>query len=145
MSLLGVGSIIEAVGKVAGDLVTTDKERIEMEIEQRKLDLEEKRIDQATNLAQIEVNKVEAASSSVFVSGWRPAIGWIGVAAMGYQFLLYPLFQWAWKYLQAMGWVPVGMEPPPVLDADQLWVILSGILGIAGMRSFEKTKGVASK
>jgi copper chaperone CopZ len=86
MSLLGVGSIIEAVGKVAGDLITTDKERMEMEVEQRKLDLEEKRIDQATDLAQIEVNKIEAASSSVFVSGWRPAIGWIGVAAMGYQF-----------------------------------------------------------
>ena len=64
---------------------------------------------------------------------------------MAYQFLLYPLFQWGWKYLQAMGWIPAGMEPPPVLDADQLWVILSGILGIAGMRSFEKTKGVASK
>jgi len=47
--------------------------------------------------------------------------------------------------LQAMDWVPMGMDPPPVLDADQLWVILSGILGIAGMRSFEKTKGVASK
>ena len=145
MSLLAVGSIIEAVGKVAGDLITTDKEKMEMQIEQRKLDLEEKRIDQATDLAQIEVNKIEAASSSVFVSGWRPAIGWIGVAAMGYQFLLYPLFQGAWKYLQAMGWVPVGMDPPPVLEADQLWVILSGILGIAGMRSFEKTKGVASK
>ena len=145
MSLLAVGSIIEAVGKVAGDLITTDKEKMEMEIEQRKLDLEEKRIDQATDLAQIEVNKIEAASSSVFVSGWRPAIGWIGVAAMGYQFLLYPLLQWCWNYLQAMGWIPAGMEPPPVLDADQLWVILSGILGIAGMRSFEKTKGVASK
>jgi hypothetical protein len=145
MSLLGVGSIIEAVGKVAGDLVTTDKERMEMDLEQRKLDLEEKKIDQATNLAQIEVNKVEAASSSVFVSGWRPAIGWIGVAALGYQFLLYPMFQWIWKWAQATGWVPVGLEPPPVLDAEQLWVILTGILGIAGMRSVEKTKGVASK
>jgi hypothetical protein len=92
MSLLAVGSIIEAVGKVAGDLITTDKEKMEMEIEQRKLDLEEKRIDQATDLAQIEVNKIEAASSSVFVSGWRPAIGWIGVAAMGYQFLLIRCF-----------------------------------------------------
>ena len=116
-----------------------------MEVEQRKLDLEEKRIDQATDLAQIEVNKVEAASSSIFVSGWRPAIGWIGVAAMGYQFLAYPLFQWGWKWAQASNWIPAGLEPPPVLDADQLWVILSGILGIAGMRSFEKTKGVASK
>lgn len=138
MSLLGVGAIIESVGKVAGDLITTEKER-------RQLDLEEKKIDQATDLAQIEVNKVEAASSSVFVAGWRPAIGWIGAAAMAYQFLLYPMFLWVWTYLQGTGWIPKELAPPPVLDADQLWVILSGILGIAGMRSFEKTKGVAAK
>lgn len=138
MSLLGVGAIIESVGKVAGDLITTEKER-------RQLDLEEKRIDQATDLAQIEVNKVEAASSSVFVAGWRPAIGWIGAAALAYQFLAYPLFLWVWTYLQGTGWIPTGLQPPPVLKADELWVILSGILGIAGMRSFEKTKGVAAK
>lgn len=138
MSLLGVGDIIEAVGKVAGDLITTEKEK-------RELDLREKEIDQKTDLAQIEVNKVEAASSSVFVAGWRPAIGWIGAAAMAYQFLAYPMMLWAWTYLQGTGWIPTGLKPPPVLDADQLWVILSGILGIAGMRSFEKTKGVAAK
>lgn len=138
MSLLGVGAIIESVGKVAGDLITTEKER-------RQLDLEEKKIDQATDLAQIEVNKVEAASSSVFVAGWRPAIGWIGAAALAYQFLAYPLFLWVWTYLQGTGWIPKDLSPPPVLKADELWVILSGILGIAGMRSFEKTKGVAAK
>lgn len=138
MSLLGIGSVIESVGKVASDLITTDKERMQLELEARKLD-------QAIDLAQIEVNKVEAASSSVFVAGWRPAIGWVGVAAMSYQFLLYPLLQWGWAYLQGTGWIPKELAPPPVLDADQLWVILSGILGIAGMRSFEKTKGVASK
>ena len=138
MSLLGVGAIIESVGKVAGDLITTEKER-------RQLDLEEKKIDQATDLAQIEVNKVEAASSSVFVAGWRPAIGWIGAAALAYQFLAYPLFLWVWTYLQGTGWIPKELTPPPVIDADQLWVILSGILGIAGMRSFEKSKGVAAK
>lgn len=138
MSLLGVGAIIESVGKVAGDLITTEKER-------RQLDLEEKKIDQATDLAQIEVNKVEAASSSVFVAGWRPAIGWIGAAALAYQFLAYPLFLWVWTYLQGTGWIPRELQPPPVLKADELWVILSGILGIAGMRSFEKTKGVAAK
>ena len=138
MSLLGVGAIIESVGKVAGDLITTEKER-------RQLDLEEKRIDQATDLAQIEVNKVEAASSSVFVAGWRPAIGWIGAAALAYQFLAYPIFLWVWTYLQGTGWIPKELQPPPVLKADELWVILSGILGIAGMRSFEKTKGVAAK
>jgi hypothetical protein len=136
MNILGIGSVIESVGKVAGDLITTDKERMQLELEGRKLD-------QAIDLAQIEVNKTEAAHSSVFVAGWRPAIGWIGAAAMAYQFLLYPMMLWVWTYLQGMGWIPKELTPPPVLDADQLWVILSGILGIAGMRSFEKTKGVA--
>jgi len=136
MNILGIGSVIESVGKVAGDLITTDKERMQLELEGRKLD-------QAIDLAQIEVNKAEAAHSSVFVAGWRPAIGWIGAAAMAYQFLLYPLMLWVWTYLQGTGWIPKELTPPPVLDADQLWVILSGILGIAGMRSFEKTKGVA--
>jgi hypothetical protein len=136
MNILGIGSMIESVGKVAGDLITTEKERMQLELEGRKLD-------QAIDLAQIEVNKAEAAHSSVFVAGWRPAIGWIGAAAMAYQFLLYPLMLWVWTYLQGMGWIPKELTPPPVLDADQLWVILSGILGIAGMRSFEKTKGVA--
>jgi hypothetical protein len=145
MNLLNIGSIIESVGKVAGDLITTDKERLEMDIENRKLDLEEKKLDQAGNMAQISVNKEEAKSASVFVSGWRPAVGWIGAAALAYQFLAYPLLGWAWQWLQAMNYVPAEMSPPPLLDAEQLWVMLSGILGIAGMRSFEKSKGVAAK
>lgn len=136
MNLLGIGTVIESVGKVASDLITTDKERIQLELEGR-------RIDQATDLAQMEVNKVEAASSSVFVAGWRPAIGWIGAAAMAYQFVLYPLMVWAWTWAQAEGHVPAGVVPPPMLDTEALWVILSGMLGIAGMRTWEKGKGVA--
>jgi len=136
MNILGIGSVIESVGKVAGDLITTDKERMQLELEGRKLD-------QAIDQSQIEVNKVEAASSSVFVAGWRPAIGWIGAAALAYQFLLYPMALWGWTYLQGTGWIPKELAPPPVLDADKLWVILSGILGIAGLRSAEKFKGVA--
>ena len=138
MNLLNISSIIDSVGKVAGDLITTDKEKMQLEIENRKLD-------QAIDIAQIEVNEEEAKSSSLFVSGWRPAVGWIGAAALAYQFLLYPILGWAWKWLQAMNYVPAEMSPPPLLDAEQLWVMLSGILGIAGMRTFEKQKGVASK
>lgn len=138
MNILGIGTVIESVGKVASDLITTDKERLQLELEGR-------RIDQATDLAQMEVNKVEAASSSVFVAGWRPAIGWVGAAAMAYQFLLYPMLVWAWTWAQAEGHVPATVKPPPMLDTEALWVILSGMLGIAGMRSFEKTKGVAAK
>ena len=136
MNFLGIGTVIESVGKVAGDLITTDKERMQLGLEGRKLD-------QAIDLAQIGVNNTEAQHASVFVAGWRPAIGWIGAAAMAYQFLLYPMLTWVWALAQANGYLPAGTQPPPVLDADQLWVILSGILGIAGMRSFEKSRGVA--
>ncbi len=136
MNFLGIGTVIESVGKVAGDLITTDKERMQLELEGRKLD-------QAIDLAQIGVNNTEAQHASVFVAGWRPAIGWIGASAMAYQFLLYPMLTWVWALAQANGYLPAGTQPPPVLDADQLWVILSGILGIAGMRSFEKSRGVA--
>ena len=143
MNLFGIGSVIEAVGKVAGDLVTTDKERLEMALEEKRLQLQEKEIEQRTDLAQVEVNRAEAQHSSIFVAGWRPAIGWIGASALAYQFLAYPLALWAWTYLQGLGYIPKDLQPPPVLDADQLWVILSGILGIAGMRTFEKKSGVA--
>jgi hypothetical protein len=136
MNPLGIGAIIDSVGKVASDLITTDKERIELE-------LEGKRIDQATDLAQMEVNKTEAQNQNLFVSGWRPAVGWVGAGAMAYQFLFYPLLVWAWVWLQAEEIVPKEVSPPPMLDTEALWVILSGMLGIAGMRSFEKTRGVA--
>ena len=136
MNPLGIGAIIESVGKVASDLITTDKERIQLELEGR-------RIDKAIDLAQTEVNKAEASNQNLFVAGWRPAIGWVGAAAMAYQFLLYPLLVWAWVWLQAEQIVPKEVNPPPMLDTEALWVILSGMLGIAGMRSFEKTRGVA--
>jgi hypothetical protein len=135
MNPLGIGAIIDSVGKVASDLITTDKERIELE-------LEGKRIDQATDLAQMEVNKTEAQNQNLFVAGWRPAVGWVGAAAMAYQFLAYPLLVWSWTWMQAEQIVPQDVKPPPMLDTEALWVILSGMLGIAGMRSFEKTRGV---
>lgn len=136
MNLNPIAGIVEAVGGVIGDLHTSDKERMALELEGR-------RIDQAMDLAQVEVNKVEAAHASVFVAGWRPACGWAGVAAMVYQFLLYPLLVWLWALLQALGWLNPGVTPPPMLDTDALWVVLTGMLGIAGARTVEKIKGVA--
>ena len=145
MDLLGIGSIIEGVGKVAGDLYTTDKERLQMALEDRKLDLEEKRIDQATDLAQVGINKIEAASTSLFVSGWRPAVGWVGVAGLTYQFLGYPLMQWVWAFGQGVDIIPKGLAAPPDLQIEHLMTLLAGLLGFGGMRSFEKSKGIAAK
>ena len=92
---------------------------------------------------QLEINKVEAASTSLFVAGWRPAIGWVGVSALAYQFIAYPLLTWLWVWLQSRGWVAESIRPPPLLDVEALMVLLTGILGIAGTRTFEKVRGVA--
>ena len=143
MNPLALGGIVQAIGQIAGDLVTTDKERLDAELELRRLGLEGAKIEADLVRGQLEVNRAEAASSSLFVAGWRPAIGWIGAAALGYQFLLYPLLVWAWSLLQARGVVPGDLQPPPMLDTNALWVVLSGMLGIAGLRSVEKVKGVA--
>lgn len=143
MNPLALGGIVSAIGQIADDLVTTDKERLDAELELRRLGLEECKVEADLVRGQLEVNRAEAASSSLFVAGWRPAIGWIGAAALGYQFLLYPLLVWVWSLLQARGVVPGDLQPPPMLDTSALWVVLSGMLGIAGLRSVEKVKGVA--
>lgn len=139
MNLLGLGGVIEAVGKVADSLITTDKERMQMELEQRKLDLEEKKLDQAINLAQIDVNKEEAKSSSTFVSGWRPFIGWGCGFAFLYIGILEPIARFAAKV--AYGYVGEFPEIDPTITMQ----VLFGLLGLAGMRTYEKTKQVASK
>lgn len=85
---------------------------------------------------QRDINKVEAAHGSVFVSGWRPAIGWVCALALAFQYLIRPLFAWATGV-----WWP-HLPPLPGLD-DNLWQLLFGMLGLGGLRTFEKTKGVA--
>jgi hypothetical protein len=93
------------------------------------------RMAQESNLAQIDVNKTEAASGNLFVAGWRPGIGWVCVAALAYQFVLAPLGVW----LAAIG--GYDLPTPPSLD-DMLWELMFGLLGMAGLRSVEKLKGV---
>jgi len=132
MNLLGISEIIGGVGKIADDLITTDKERL-------TLALEEKKIEAGLIQSQIEVNKAEAQHASVFVAGWRPFIGWVGGFGMAYQFLLYPLLTWVWPIVLPSA--PI----PPVLDGDVLFAMVSGLLGIAGMRSFDKMKGTDPK
>ena len=79
--------------------------------------------------AQIEVNKVEAAHKSLFVAGWRPAIGWICGLALLYSTIISPI----------LGiWVTV-----PEVDTSLLTTVLMGMLGLGAMRTFEKTKGVS--
>jgi hypothetical protein len=86
---------------------------------------------QNSDLAQMQVNAVEAANRNLFVAGWRPAAGWVCVAALTYQFIARPLI---------IIFAPAG-TPAPELDG-MLFELLFGMLGLAGLRSFEKLKGL---
>lgn len=143
MNPIIVGGLVEAVGKIADDLFTSDKERLDAQIELQKLGIEEQKIDAGLAQGQLDVNKTEASHSSVWVSGWRPAVGWTCVAGLAYNFLAHPFLLWAWALLQANGWVPVGLNPPPPVDVEALLVLLGGILGLGVYRTAEKVKGVA--
>lgn len=86
-------------------------------------------------IAQLEINAREAAHPSVFVAGWRPAFGWCGALGFVYATIGQPLLAW--------GAAIKGWPAPPALNLDLLWVVVTGMLGIGGLRTFEKTKGVA--
>ena len=92
-------------------------------------------------VGQMEVNKVEAAHPSIFVAGWRPFIGWCGGWSLAYAGIAYPLLLWVWKIAQAFGWVSAEMDPPPLTDNQTLVTIVTGMLGIGGMRSYDKKSG----
>jgi hypothetical protein len=85
-------------------------------------------------IAQLEINAREAAHPSIFVAGWRPFFGWAGGAGFVYATVLQPLLAW-WAAIK--GW-----PTPPTLNLDLLWAVVTGLLGIGGLRTFEKTKGV---
>lgn len=87
---------------------------------------------------QLDTNKAEAASGSIFVAGWRPWIGWVCGAALAYQYVVVPIGMWV------AGIAGYSLPQPPTLD-NNLWQLLTGMLGMSALRSFEKVKGVASK
>jgi len=90
-------------------------------------------------VGQLEINKIEAGHKSLFVAGWRPAVGWICAIGVGIKFIALPIG----------GWVAVVIfgfpeEKMPEFDVMDLLALLGGLLGFGGMRMTEKIKGVAS-
>lgn len=143
MTLPVIATIVGSVANLIGDVHTSDKERLDAQIEMQKLGIEAQKIDAGLVQGQLEINKVEAKHQSVFVAGWRPAVGWVSVAGLAYNFLAHPFLLWAWALLQARGWVPTDLGAPPPVDVEALLVLLGGILGLGVYRTAEKVKGVA--
>lgn len=86
-------------------------------------------------IAQLEVNAREAAHPSIWVAGWRPFFGWAGGVGFIYAVMVQPMLAW----YSTINAIPV----PPELNSDLLWVVITGMLGIGGLRTWEKKQGVA--
>jgi hypothetical protein len=87
-------------------------------------------------MGQLEINKAEAASGSIFKGGWRPFIGWVCGVAFAYHFVLQPLI--------VFGVTAAGVDIPelPEFDMGSLMTVMMGMLGLGGMRSLEKLKKI---
>jgi hypothetical protein len=128
-----VTALLPALGTLVDRLIP-DKaaaERAKAEMEQQLVTA----ANQAA-LAQVEVNKIEAGHSSVFVAGWRPSIGWVCAAGLAWAFVLAPIASWAL--------VVLGVKAElPAIQFDHLFELVLAMLGIGGLRTFEKLRGVA--
>ena len=90
-------------------------------------------------LGQVEINKIEAASTNIFKSGWRPFIGWVCGSGLAYQLLFRPIVGWtteliAWAYGSSM----IDFPFPPSLDMGTLITLTTGLLGLGTMRTYER-------
>ena len=94
------------------------------------------RLSHEQQLAQIEVNKAEAASGSLFKGGWRPFIGWVCGVAFCYHFVVQPII------IFVVALVGVNIPDLPEFQMNTLLTVLGGMLGIGGLRTYEKQKGL---
>ena len=132
MNPLLIGPILD-IGKTLldrfGPADQVERAKVDAEFLRMAADGELKQI-----IAQLEINAKEAAHPSVFVAGWRPFFGWAGGFGFVYATIAQPLLAW--------GAAVKGWPTPPTLNLDLLWVVVTGMLGIGGMRTFEKSKRV---
>lgn len=134
----------EAIAGVIGQIITrvwpdeSQKAAALLEIEKLKQAGEFKAIDAELEAMrmQAEVNKVEAASSDRFVSGWRPAVGWVCASALAWHYIGRPVASW-------MLLMTGGDTPIPAVELGDLFVILCGLLGLGGYRTIEKLNKAA--
>lgn len=132
----GAAGLMQGAGQLAKDIrtaITGIDPAKQAEIEQKLAEMEN-----AAMLAQAEINKAEAASSSKFVAWWRPAIGWICGLALFLNYLGLPIAQWV---VNLTG----GQTALFKVDLSELYPLLIGLLGLGGLRTWEKVKGVQGK
>jgi hypothetical protein len=135
MALDPVTALFEVGSKVLDRVLPDPAQQAAAKLELMKL---QQNGELAQITGQMEINKVEAASSSIFVSGWRPSIGWICGAGFAVQFVIGPLAEWG----AALAGHPVKF---PQMDTGTMMPLLLGMLGLGGLRTAEKLADKAAK
>ena len=124
--LTGLGSVADLAKDVIGRIWPNKTEQEKAELQAAMLVVQ----------GQLQVNQVEAASSSVFVAGWRPFIGWVCGVACAWNWIGLPIALFAAAYFGK----PMALRPA---DIGEMMPVLIGMLGLGGLRTTEKIKGVA--
>lgn len=132
MDIIGIGA--KLIDKVIPDPTEQARAKLELMRLHQEGELAALNADVTLASGQIEINKIEAASPNPFASSWRPLTGYACVAGLIYSFLLQPLFS---PVTEAWLGYPLGR-----IDVGELMILLGGMLGLGGMRTFEKVKGV---
>lgn len=120
-------SLTAILGRLLDNLTGDDRREAEQAMELLKMA-------QSQADGQMRINQEEARHPSLFVAGWRPAVGWVCVLGLAYEFLIRPLGIWAMAV-----WAPGGPLPPSL--GDVLTELVCGMLGIGALRSFDKSRG----
>lgn len=139
-----VAAIIPYVAKSAYNIIdqyVTDKD--ERARAKEALDSKEMENQISIQLAQLAINKQEAAHKSLFVAGWRPALGWVFAVGFLFNFIIIPLMNYSFNVASIWFIEARSIPPIPFLDFGEMLPILAGMLGLSGMRSWEKYKMVA--
>jgi hypothetical protein len=121
------------LGRILPDKVANDAAKAELAKMQESGELEQ-------TVGQLDINKVEAASSSIFVAGWRPFIGWVCGSAFAYSYVVHPVA------LTLFAAFKIKLDPNalPALDMSQMTPVLVGMLGLGVMRTIDKAKGTSN-
>jgi hypothetical protein len=134
IATLGLTLLTQVIDRVMPDPKVASEAKLQALEMAQKGELAQLDAEMRLALGQLEVNKAEA-QTDLFRGGWRPAVGWTCVVGLFYQFLLQPVLPW---FVRLWG----GDVPPlPAIDNETLLVLLTGMLGLGGLRTLERVKG----
>jgi len=118
-----VSSAFNGVSSILDEVITTKEERAKVDIEFNKL--------------QTEINKLESQNASVFVSGWRPFVGWVCATGLGFNYVIRPIMNYVILLLNN------GIPTMDTMSMSEMLTLLTGMLGFGALRSYEKRKNKA--